>query len=519
PCPVYTTNLAEQVGYIVRHSGSRIIMIDDQTQLDKVESPDFGAEVDHVVGFGALEATRPDLLSLGELEEKWAAQTHEDALHARLAETQLDDSPLRVYTSGTTGLPKGAELTHRGIKTVVDGILELYGEPLRAREQRGVSYLPLCHAAEQIFTNFLALNVGARTYFCPDLSELKDYLVKVRPTYLLGVPRVWEKLQAALLGQLAQASGFKKSLATWALATEAAATRRELETRTPARGVRRAVARGLVVNKIRDALGISDVDLAFSGAAPLSTDTANFFQGLGVVLHEAYGMTETTGVATLPPFRQPKLGTVGQPMKGVEVRISDEGEIQLRGQNMVRSYHRLPEKTAELWDGEWMRTGDLGAFDDDGYLRITGRMKDLIITAGGKNVGPVGIEGLLTKIPGIGQAVAVGDKKPFLCALLVIDPENLAGLLEGAGVKDTLTAAQAARDPKVLEFVRTSVETVCNAKLARYQQIKYFELLADPFTVESGELTPTMKLKRHVVNEKFSGLIESLYADRSRVAS
>lgn len=515
PCPIYTTLLPAQVAYIVTHSGSRIVILDTPEQLAKIEASEQTGEVeiDHLVAFGELSSGHPRLMTLSDLEAKGLNETSQEAIESRLDEITPDDSTLRVYTSGTTGVPKGAEITHRGIRASLDGLMDTYGGVLRSKPQRGVSYLPLCHAAEQVLTNFLGLECGSKVYFCPKLENLKDYLVKVHPTYFLGVPRVWEKLQAALQAQLGQATGVKKSLAEWALSTERSAVERQLTTGRPVNGVRRKLARKLVVDKIRAALGMTEVELAVSGAAPLSVDTAAFFQGLGIIIHEGYGMTETTGIATLSPFGAAKLGTVGKPILGVEIKISEEGELLLRGANMIKAYHRLPDKTAELWDGDWMRTGDLAAIDEQGYVSITGRSKDLIITAGGKNVGPVEIEVLLTKIPGIGQAVAIGDRKPYLCALLVIDPENVNGLLQAAGVEESLTAEQAATDRRIDAFLKAQVESECNAHLARYQQIKYFTVLAQALTVESGELTPTMKLKRHVVTKNYADQIERMYGE------
>ena len=520
PCPVYTTNLPSQVAYIVEYSESKIMILDEAIQLDKVREVQAAgqAPLDHIVTIEDLGVDAPDVLTLSALEARGKAEVPEADLDARLDAVTPDDVALRVYTSGTTGLPKGAELRHRGIEVVADGVLKVSDGIFEREQQRGVSYLPLCHAAEQIFTNFLGLKVGVQYYFCPELDQLRDHLVKAQPTFLLGVPRVWEKFEAGLRGQLGKATGIKKRVADWALATEEKATRKEMETGVPQDGMARKLARRLLVTTLRQALGLDQVKFAISGAAPISESTLRFFTSMGVVIHEGYGMTETTGVATSQPPGRPRFGTVGKVIPGVEARISEDGEILLRGENMVRGYHKLPEKSAELYDGDWMHTGDLGDIDADGFIRITGRKKDLLITAGGKNVGPGEMEGHLMGIAGVGHAVAVGDRKPYLTALLALDPEALPSLLSAAGVGESLTPQQAARDSRVLAYLKTQVDEQCNAKVARYQQIKYFEVLPAPFSIETGELTPTMKIKRNVVTDKYADVIEGLYKEAQPAA-
>ncbi|MEL6190282.1 MAG: AMP-binding protein, partial [Myxococcota bacterium] len=346
------------------------------------------------------------------------------ALEAVLDGIGPEDVALRVYTSGTTGVPKGAELNNEGISAVMRETVDFYAHPLLDEQQRNVSYLPLCHAAEQIFTNFVSLEVASEIYFCPELEQLRDYLVKARPTFFLGVPRVWEKFEAALRARLGQASGLRKSLANWALGVEEAAILEGARTGREVGGFQRSLARKLVISKIQGALGLDALKFAISGAAPISESTLRFFASLGILIHEGYGMTETSGVATAQPYMEARFGTVGKVGNLVDAKIGEGQELLLRGPNMVRSYHKLPEKTAELWteDG-WMRTGDMASIDEDGFVKIIGRVKDLIITAGGKNVGPGEMENHLLGIIGVGQAVAIGDRRPYITALLVLDPD------------------------------------------------------------------------------------------------
>ena len=264
--------------------------------------------------------------------------------------------------------------------------------------------------------------------------------------------------------------------------------------------------------KIRDKLGLDQLALAVTGAAPIAVSTLDFFASIGVVVHEGLGMTETCGVGTASDYGRPKAGFVGRPLDGIEIRIAEDGEIQLRGRNLVKSYYRLPEKTAELYtDDGWMRTGDLGELDEVGNLKITGRKKDILITAGGKNVAPAEMEAHLKSIRGIGQAVVVGDCKPYLSALISLDPEAIPELCGGLGIPEA-TIEDLYANEVLRAYLEGEVEARCNKKVARYQTIKRLEVLPAELSVESGELTPTLKLRRALINEKYHRRIESLYA-------
>ncbi|MGF1465303.1 MAG: AMP-dependent synthetase/ligase [Sandaracinaceae bacterium] len=516
PGPLYTTLLTEQMAYIIGNCQAKIGICDTQVQLDKLLAIRAKGDtpLQHIVTMDDLGSTEPDIITFQDLVERGRAQP-DDELDRRIEAVDFDDVALLIYTSGTTGLPKGAMFTHRSIDRTSTSTIEVYKEVLNA-DIRYISYLPLCHAAEQGVTNFCGVRAGGRIYFCPDITKIRDYLEKVRPTVFFAVPRVWEKFEAALRGRLAEAKGLRAGLVSWALKTEKAAIDKEREGHR-AQGIGRALANRLVQGKIKTTLGLEEVRFAASGAAPISRSTLDFFASLGIMIHEGYGMTETTAFATVQPYQRARFGTVGQALPGVEIRIADDGEILLRGDNMVPGYLRLPEKTAELYTDEWMHTGDLGQVDEQGYLSITGRKKDLLITAGGKNVAPAEMEAYLQAIPGVGQAVVVGDQKPYLAALLVLDPEALPALAKAANV-ELRSAEEMANDPQVLAFFKDRVDEDCNTKVARYQTIKKFEVLAEPFTIEGGELTPTMKVKRNVVGDKYGAVIEGLYATDDRPA-
>jgi len=513
PAPLYTTLLPEQMAYIVRNAEAKIVICDDQTQLDKcISIADSESTIEHIVTMDDLGSNDSRVITLVGLMEKGDSVSDAE-LDARLAAVQMDDVALLVYTSGTTGLPKGAMLSNRGIDLIANAVATVFPFLLDT-PTRNVSYLPLCHAAEQGVTNFAGLIVQGQTYFCSDLTQIKDYLVEVHPTFFLAVPRVWEKFEAALRGKLAETTGIKAKLASWARATELEAFKQENATGRPVSSLSRSLANKLVISKIKSALGLDEMQVALSGAAPISVSTLEFFASIGLSISEGYGMTETTAFASVQPRGRVKFGTIGTPLPGVEVMIADDGEIMLRGINMVKGYHRLPEKTAELYNEEgWMHTGDLGAIDQDGYISITGRKKDLIITAGGKNVAPSEMEGYLQSIPGVGQAVVIGDRQPYLSALIVLDPEALPELEVASQISDLTDVATAARNPEVKRFIEEEMEHACNSKVARYQTIKKIRILPTVFSVDGGELTPTLKVKRNIVNEKYASEIASFYAE------
>jgi long-chain acyl-CoA synthetase len=511
PAPLYTTLLPEQMAYIVDNAQSRIVVCDDQTQLSKFLSIAGGeSPIEHIVTMDDLGSSDPRVITLDALKQKGDALPDAD-LDARLDAVQMDDVALLIYTSGTTGLPKGAMLTHRGIDLIAKAVVAVF-PVLKDHEARSVSYLPLCHAAEQGVTNFAGLATQGQIFFCSDLTQIKDYLVEVHPTIFLAVPRVWEKFEAALRGKLAEATGVKAKLAKWARETELEAFRAEMATGRPVKSFSRNLANKLVISKIKEALGLDQLLVALSGAAPISVSTLEFFASIGLPIHEGYGMTETSAFASVQPYGQLRFGTIGKPLPGVQVKIADDGEIMLKGINMVKGYHRLPDKTAELYDDEgWMHTGDLGAIDEAGYISITGRKKDLIITAGGKNVAPAEMEGYLQSIPGVGQAVVVGDRQPYLSALIVLDPEALPELEVAAQISSLSDVATAARNPNVKAYIEQEMQQVCNSKVARYQTIKKIQILPTTFSVDGGELTPTLKVKRNIVNEKYAKEIAAFY--------
>ena len=520
PAPIYVTNTVEQVAYIVKHCRAKVAICDSEDQLQKyLAAMDRGLiELDHIITMDAVESERAIVTSLADVIARSGPDPN-DEVERRMAAAKPDDLALLIYTSGTTGVPKGAMCTHQGINAMAISFIETYPELRSFDPFRYVSYLPLCHVAEQIFTNFIGLRAASETYFCADLSKIKDHLVAARPHFFFAVPRVWEKFEAALGANLLSATGLKAKLTKWARGVELQSAKRSMATGEEVDTFQRRLANRLVISKVKSAIGLDDLFGAGSGAAPASHSTLEFFASIGIVIHEGFGMTETTGMATAQPLGMPRFASVGRALPGVDIRIADDGEILLRGPNMVSGYLHMPEETAALWtDDGWMRTGDLGALDQDGFLSITGRKKDLLITAGGKNVAPAEMENHLQGIPGVGQAVVVGDRQPYLCALLALEEEAIPDLCQAAGVA-VGPLSEVAQNEKVRAFLADRVESDCNSKVARYQTIKKFEVLPHMLSVDGGELTPTMKVKRNVINDKYKTLIDGMYVSGAGRAS
>jgi long-chain acyl-CoA synthetase len=447
------------------------------------------------------------LVALG--RERLAADP--DEITARVAAIRPGDPLALLYTSGTTGNPKGVVLTHQNI---------LY--ELAAAERTGivvprvrwVSYLPLAHIAERVFSIYLAVGAVSHVHFCPDPAQLVRVIGQVRPTAFFGVPRVWEKIQAGIQALLAaeQDEG-KRAAVAQAMDTGrryvqscqyGQVTSPELEAQFRAADER-------VLGPIRGLLGLGEAVSVFSAAAPLPPDVAAFFAGLGMKILDVYGMTETTGAFTANTPTEFKLGTVGRPYGGMEVTIAADGEILTRGPLTTPGYLNRPDLTEALTDPDgWLHTGDIGTIDADGFVSVTDRKKELIITAGGENVAPAAVENVLVAHPLIGQALAYGDRRPYVVALLTLDGEAAPAWARARGITAG-SLAELACDPQVLAEVAAGV-AAANERLARVQQVKRWRLLPVEWTAETEELTPTLKLKRRIVHAKYADIIDSLYA-------
>lgn len=505
--PIYPTNPPEQVAYILNHCGARVVICDGQDQLTKILSSVSAKTVtlDRVVNLGVVRDNRDLVISLSQLTAL-GRQQPDVLLNARISAITADQIGLLLYSAGTTGPPKAAPLSHKAQLDVANAMLRRF--PRLRQDYRVVSYLPLNHAAEQVFSNLLPLVTGGVTYFCPELSEVTSYLREIQPTFFFGVPAFWSQVERRLKREFEQQLPHQRLLSRWALARGESAFRARAFGPTGKLGIAQAVADRLLGRQIRKQLGIDKLTLAATGGAPANPRTLEFFAALGVRIYEGYGLSEAM-IATLPEAHQLRIGTVGKPIPGTELRIASDGEIELRGTSVIDGYYLMPHRTREAFteDG-WLRTGDLGVLDDQGYLRITGRKREMVITSGGRSVVPAGIERRLNQVPGIAHAVIVGDGRPHLCALVALDPDELPALAQQLRIEAT-TVDEAARHQAVQNYV---AQNVMQASQEQGEPlVRDFVVLPNAFSIEGGELTPQMNPRRQAVLEKYRQAIDTLY--------
>ena len=504
--PVYDTDSAAQAERIINDSGVKLAVTDNRERYDRLDSIN-----DRCPGLQRI--LMMDGNALGALEGLGVSVSDEE-LEARIADTHADDLATIVYTSGSTGAPKGVELTHRNFLSVVRAGYECLGEVLCDNHPRLLLFLPLAHCfARYIQYCSIGSDDGVVGYL-PDTKSLLPDLRSFKPTYLLGVPRVFEKVYNAASRKAG--TGFKGRMFAQAAqcAREWSRTKQDGGKHSASQRARHAMFETSVYRAVRGALG-PNIRYVACGGAPLSADLAHFFAGIGLPMIQGYGMTETAAPFTVTRVNDNKIGTVGQPAPGSSVRIADDGEVQVRGANVFRGYHNLPEKTTETFTADgWLKTGDLGSLDEDGRLTITGRKKDIIITAGGKNVSPIPMEEEIAKCPIVEHAVVVGDGRPFIGALVTLDPEGLASWLPAIGQPTDLSLTDAAALPQVREEIQPFVDRA-NATVSRAESVRKFVVLDAQFTQENSCLTPSLKVVRPAVNRVFSGAIDQeLYAGK-----
>ncbi len=511
PAGIYQTSTAEQMAYVAGHCDAKVLVLQHKKHWDRLraqrEKLPALKRVVMINDAAQIAELDPTVISFDDFCA--LGRPHMADVDKRFSEIQDKDLATLIYTSGTTGPPKGAMLSHANLMFMARSAYNLRGP---AGEESIVSYLPLSHIAEQMFSIHMPAVMGAQLVFAEALEKLKDALVVGRPTTFLGVPRVWEKFKAALETKLGEATGRKADVIKWSRAVGLEAGREKLANgkMSPATYAKYKVADKLFFSKLKGQLGLDRMKLAVTGAAPISKEVLEFFLSCGVVIHEVYGQTEGAGATTfnMPAPKKTRLGTAGLPLPGITVKIADDGEILMSSPGCFMGYFKDAAATrATVVDG-WLYTGDVGEIDRDGFLRITDRKKDLIITSGGKNVAPQNIEKHLKDIDGIGQAVVIGERRNYLTALLTLEPEKCKALAKAKAWPDS--PADLAKLPAMNAHVEAAVQAV-NAKLARYESIKKFVLLPDDFTVDGGELTPTQKVKRKVVSDKYSKEIESMY--------
>jgi long-chain acyl-CoA synthetase len=511
--PIYPSYPPDLIAYVVNDSGARTLVVEDATQLAKaLEARAKMPGLEHIVVIAGYDAPQPPETVLTWQTLRRLGRDRAPALQATLAErlgaARADDVASIVYTSGTTGPPKGVVQTHGNHMAALRASHQ--GTPVQEGWTH-LLFLPLAHSFARL-ESFLGVSEGLVTAFAENLDKVGENLQETHPHFICSVPRVFEKVYARILAGVQAGPPLKRRIFHWALGVGREVSRLQQARRPVPRGlaVRHRLAHTLVFSKLHAALG-GRLQWAVSGGAPLSRDIAEFFHAAGILILEGYGLTETCPALTFNRVDHYKFGSVGQALAGVELRIADDGEILARGPNIAtRGYHRQPEATAEVFEPSgWFHTGDIGRLDEEGFLYITDRKKDLIITAGGMNLAPQNVENLLKTDPFISQAMVYGDRRPYPVALITLNADELAKFARDQGILTT-DPAVLARHPKVVERVERTVEEK-NSQLQSYAKIKKFAIVPRDFTAENGQLTPTLKLKRKVVAQEYREMIEELY--------
>ena len=508
PVGIYTTSAPGEVQYVLDHAESSIVLAEDAAQWRKLDQERSRLpRLRHVVMMpGAPPIDDPLVMTWDEFRAR-AEQVDDAVFEQRLAALQPDHLGTLIYTSGTTGPPKGVMLSHGSLAWTANTAATITG--VRADDVL-LSYLPLSHIAEQMFSIHAAVTVGYSVSFAESIEALPDNLKEVQPHAFFGVPRVWEKFHAGISAKMRETTGAKRVLVDWAMRVgrRSVALRCRGQRPTGALALQHRLAERLVFAKLKPAIGLGRARICLSGAAPIAADVLEFFAGLDLLVHEVYGQSEDCGPTSFNLPGRTRLGSVGQPVPGVEVRLAPDDEILVRGPNLFLGYYKDPAATAETLVDGWLHSGDLGKFDSDNYLHITGRKKEIIITAGGKNITPQNIEAALKQLPLINEVMVIGDRRKYLTALLTLDPEAAAAF----AAEHRSNGAEIHTHPALRAAVAQHIETV-NAQFSRVEGIKKFCILPRNLTLEAGELTPTLKMKRKVVAEHFAREIEALYAE------
>ena len=502
--PIYQTNSPEECQYVLENSDARAVIVEDSEQLAKIrEVRDRCPILEHVI---LMTGEAEDAISAADLTERGASHGSSE-WEERWSSVTPDDICTFIYTSGTTGPPKGCVISHGNYRAMLDMVLEV---GVLGDDEVTYLYLPLAHSFA-LLIQFGTVALGATlAYWQRDPLKIIADLAEVKPTYFPSVPRIFEKIYTAATAAAENAGGLKKAVFNWAIGVGRRMREMERAGKQPGLLLRRQyeIADKQVLSKIRNLFG-GRIKVAVSGAAPINPEILRFFDAAGVLVVEGWGMTETSTAATAATPEDFKFGTVGRPFPGCEIKIADDGEILVRGPNIFQGYYKNPEATAETLVDGWLHTGDIGEVDSEGYVKITGRKKDIIITAGGKNITPANLEAEIKQHPLVSQCVVIGDRRPFLVALVTLDPEEAEKFVAEHGLSTEPEAL--AQAPEVRTTIEEHLAKV-NAKFARVEQVKKIAILPRDLSQEGGELTPTMKVKRNVVAEKYAGEIDALYS-------
>jgi long-chain acyl-CoA synthetase len=502
--PIYQTNSPEECQYVLENSDAKVVVVEDDEQMEKVRAVrDQLPLLEHVV---RMTGSSEDAISLDDLASRGAARDASE-WEARWRSVTTEDICTFIYTSGTTGPPKGCVISHGNYRAMLNMVNQT---SVIEEEDIAYLYLPLAHSFA-LLIQFGSFDLGTTiAYWERNPQKILPNLAELKPTYFPSVPRIFEKIYTAATSGMEKAGGVKKAIFDWSIKVGGKMRATERSGRKPSFLLRKRYefADKQVLSKIRGLFG-GNLRLAVSGAAPISPEILHFFDAAGVLVLEGWGMTETSTAATVSSPEEFKVGTIGKPFPGCEVKIADDGEILVKGPNVFQGYYKNEEATRETIVDGWLHTGDIGEIDADGFIKITGRKKDIIITAGGKNITPANLENEIKQHPLVSQCVVVGDRKPYLVALVTLDPEDAVAYAKEHGLPED--PAELAANPDVLKAIEDHVATI-NEKFARVEQVKKVAILPRDLTQETGELTPTLKVKRAVVASKHAQEIEKLYA-------
>jgi long-chain acyl-CoA synthetase len=503
---IYTTNSPSEVKYILTHSEAPVVILENEAQWAKVmEVPDELPHLRWAVLMRGTTINDPMALTWETFLER-SNRVDEAELIARMGAIEMEQLASLIYTSGTTGPPKAVMLSHNNLASTARNGQDLFR---LTPSDVLLSYLPLSHIAEQMFTIHTAATTGYAVYFAESLTKLPDNLREVQPTIFFGVPGVWERFRTRVAERLNEAHGIKRSIADWAQVVGRQAVDVRNQGREPSGklAVQYRLADRLVYSKVKPLLGFSRTRVAVSGAAAIDKSILEFFSGLDVTVYEVYGQSEGCGPTTFNRPGATKFGTTGQAWPGSEVKLGSDGEVLLRGPNVFMGYYKDPASTNETLVDGWLHSGDLGRFDEEGFLTIVGRKKDIIITSGGKNIAPRNIESALKNLELVGDAVLVGEGRKYLCALLTLDPDAVTRFAEA----HQLEGQELHKHPQVVAAIQAQLDEIVNPQFARVEQVRKFTILPRPFSVEGGEMTPTLKLKRKVICDLHLEEIEAMY--------
>jgi len=507
--PIYTTLPSEQVKYIIDNSDAKIVIFSTDDQWEKLNAVrNELIKVKHYITFASQ--TPEGVLTFAQILEKGKKRAEEEpeTFEKQALKVQPGDIASVIYTSGTTGIPKGVMLTHSNFVSNVNSVSSILDI---TEKDIALSFLPLSHVFERMAT-YAYLHNGCTIGYAESMDTVAENFLEVRPHFMASAPRVFEKIYSKVMDNVLSSSPLKRKIFFWALKVGKEYGKRKLLNQPMPRGLqfKRNLAHKLVFSKIIEKTG-GRVRFFISGAAPLSKDIAEFFYAMGLTILEGYGLTETSPAISLNTFENMRFGSVGKPVPGVEVKIDEEGEILTKGPHIMKGYYKMEAETKDVMDGEWFRTGDIGHIDDDGFLVITDRKKDIIVTAGGKNVAPQPIESLLKTNPYISTAMVIGDKRKFISALIVPNFEKIEEYAKVNSIPYEDIKGLVKKE-EILNFMLAEVDKT-TPNLASYEKIKKIGLMDRDFEIDKGEMTPTLKVKRNIVEGKYRDLIDSFYVE------